>query len=99
MRCCATESNVRYFMAVNQLDFIGWIGAVCFGLCGLPQCWFCFKRRSAEGMSTTFLALWTLGELCTLVYVCPEKQWPLVVNYSLNLACLSVIWRFKIAEW
>jgi len=75
---------------------IGWIGAISFSICGIPQAWMCFKNKHADGMSMYYLLLWLIGEICTIVYVVPTGNMPLISNYIFNLVVLLIILRYKI---
>jgi uncharacterized protein with PQ loop repeat len=75
---------------------IAWIGAFFLALCGLPQAALCWKNGNARGMDPYFLAMWLMGELLMFAYVVYLGDWPLTVNYGLNLVVLLVIWRYKI---
>jgi uncharacterized protein with PQ loop repeat len=74
-----------------MLEIIGWVGAICFAICGLPQARLSFKQKHSLGVSGGFLALWFTGEVLTIIYVLPKKDWPLLFNYSCNLVFLCVI--------
>lgn len=76
-------------------ELIGWIGAVCFAICGLPQARECYQRGNAEGINLSFINLWFFGEVLTLYYILPDKKWPLIFNYILNLICILFILRYK----
>ena len=78
-----------------MLELVGWIGAVCLGVCAVPQTIKTVKQGHARGISLSFLLLWIVGEMLTFVYVLPKKDLPLLVNYGLNLICLSVILRYR----
>jgi uncharacterized protein with PQ loop repeat len=81
---------------IITIETIGWIGSLCFALCGLPQAIQSFRTKSSEGINSGMLALWTLGEVLTLVYITlTTVQWPLIANYVFNLACLTVIIYYK----
>jgi uncharacterized protein with PQ loop repeat len=76
---------------------IGWIGAVAFGLCGLPQSIKAYRDGHAEGLDWGFLGLWTLGEICTLVAVLKDAPEPyLIANYVANMGFLAIMWRYKL---
>ena len=76
---------------------IGWIGAVAFGICGLPQAVKTYRDGNADGLDITFLILWTVGELCTLYAVIVDSPRPyLIANYLANLIFLLIMWRYKI---
>lgn len=82
-----------------NLEFLGWIGSFALAICALPQAIQCIKTKSAEGVSPYFLILWWTGEIITLVYIiCTTMQWPLIVNYIFNIACITVIMFFKMKE-
>lgn len=79
------------------MEWIGWVGAVAFALCALPQAMSCWQRGNATGLSGSFLFLWTVGEVCCFAYVAAHPtgvRWPLVMNYLLNLGLLGIIWRY-----
>lgn len=81
-----------------MLEVLGWIGSVMFAVCGVPQAWQCYKTKSAQGLSWSFLSMWVIAELCTLAYILPTAQWPLIFNYTGNLLCLGVILFYKKKE-
>jgi hypothetical protein len=76
---------------------IGWIGAVGFGLCGLPQAAKTYRDGHADGLDLGFLLLWSVGEIFTfaaVLYEAPKDY--LIANYAANAVFLSVIWTYKI---
>jgi len=78
-----------------MIDLLGWIGSICLGLCALPQAYHSWKTKSSAGLSLSFLVLWILGEIATLIYIlCTTIQIPLIVNYSVNLICLLIIVKY-----
>lgn len=79
---------------------VGWIGSWCLALCGLPQAIACLKNRCAAGLSGTFLTMWAVGEVCTMAFIWERRSdlGPLVLNYGLNLAFLSIIIYFKVKD-
>lgn len=81
----------------TMITQIGWIGAIAFGVCGLPQAWKSYKDGHADGISNGFLALWTIGEVFTTIAVVVEAPKPyLLANYALNAVFLAVMWKYKI---
>jgi uncharacterized protein with PQ loop repeat len=80
------------------MEIIGWLGAVLFAICGLPQAIQCYKDGHARGLNWFFLLAWFWGEVLTIIYVWPKSDYPLLFNYSLNLVFLVVIIRYKIKE-
>lgn len=81
-----------------MIDIIGWVGSICFSICAIPQAYKSVVEKHSIGVSWSFLLLWLVGELCTIIYVLvlPELLVPLIVNYILNLGSLIVIIYFKI---
>lgn len=78
------------------MEIIGYIGSLCLAICGFPQCLLSIKQGHSEGISLNFLILWSLGEVFTLIYIIPKMDIPLILNYSLNLVFLAIIWKYKI---
>jgi uncharacterized protein with PQ loop repeat len=80
-----------------MIELIGIVGAIALALCPLPQAVETVKLKSIAGLSKTFLVLWLVGEVTTLVYVLGTTADPiLLANYIVNLTCLGVIlsyWR------
>lgn len=76
---------------------IGYLGSLCLSLCGFPQSYQSYKSGNSEGISPTFLFLWTAGEILTLIYVWNSaKLLPLLLNYCSNLVFLSIIIYYKL---
>lgn len=78
------------------MELIGWVGSLLFSLCAVPQARQCYQQKHSDGINWSFLLMWLFGEILTLIYVLPTRQWPLITNYCLNLACLSIIFYYKI---
>lgn len=79
-----------------MLEVIGWIGSICFSICAVPQAYQSYKDKHSNGISWAFLYLWFIGEVGTIAYVLPTFNWPLLTNYACNLACLLVIFYYKV---
>ena len=80
-----------------MIEVVGWVGAICFALCGLPQAVHSYRTKASHGVTWGMLGLWTVGEILTLWYIlATTAQGPLILNYVFNLACLGVIIRYKI---
>lgn len=58
----------------------------------------CVKQGHARGLSTTFLSLWLIGELCYVAAVLMEFGWVawMLMNYILNIVCVSVMFKYLI---
>lgn len=68
----------------------GFLGAVFFSICAIPQAWQVWKTQDAKSLSLSFLILWILGEIFMWLYVILQNisvhvmQWPLHINYLIN---------------
>jgi uncharacterized protein with PQ loop repeat len=79
------------------MELIGWMGGILFAVCGLPQAIHSFKTKSSDGLTWSFLLMWTFGEIFTLIYVSQKNDvLPLLVNYICNFLFLMVILWFKV---
>lgn len=80
------------------MNEIGWFGSIMLALCALPQAIKSYKDKHSKGLDTTFLLLWSAGEILTAiaVYTSPTNLVYLFVNYGANLIFLSVIWYYKL---
>ena len=78
------------------METIRRIKAACFALCGVPQAILSYKQGHAKGTSWGLLVLWTIGEICILIYVLSKKDLPLIVNYLFNLLMLAIIIKYKL---
>ena len=81
-----------------MLEIIGWIGSFLFAICGLPQAIQSYRDGHSRGLNWAFIAAWLGGEICTIAYVFPKGDLPLLTNYFANLVFLLIILRFKIWE-
>lgn len=79
-----------------MLELIGWIGAICFALCAVPQAWLSIKNGHSHGVAWGFLTLWMVGEICTIIYVLPKQHWPLLFNYVFNIIFVAIIIYYKL---
>lgn len=82
------------------IETIGYAAAFCFVVCGLPQLVETFKKKTAEGLSLSFLLLWLAGEILMLIYiVLTSCQTPVVLNLVLNtIVVLGIIfgyWKYR----
>lgn len=81
-----------------MIELIGWIGSICFALCGAPQAIQCVRQGHACGLSHSMLALWFLGEICYIISVWATLGFILwmMANYILNLVWLSIIAYYSV---
>ena len=78
----------------KQNKYIGWFSSICFMFSGAPAAIEAVKTGTST-LNTGTLSLWTLGELAAIYYILPIKDKPLLANYFINLAFLSIIWYYK----
>jgi len=70
--------------------YIGWIGAILFAICAVPQVIKTWKTKKADDLSGLFLLFWLFGELFTFTYIIVDDvilnitHFPLYVNYFFN---------------
>ena len=73
------------------MELIGWISSLCLVVCGVPQAYKAVREGHAKGMSPSFIALWTLGEVFGVAYVFNQDSAPLQFNYLVNLLVCLVL--------
>jgi MtN3 and saliva related transmembrane protein len=82
------------------IDLLGWIGAFCLAMCGLPQLIKLLRTKRARDLSLFFLAMWAAGEICFLTYIAfrtptapliANATWSLVL--SIAILCLAIAWK------
>lgn len=78
------------------MEAFGWIGATLLAVCGLPQMIEALRVKNAHGLTGSFIGMWFFGELFTLIYVFPKLDWPLILNYCVNLCFLAPIIWYKL---
>jgi len=86
-------------------EVIGWIGAILFCLCGVPQALRTYRTKSTTDISWWFLWMWYIGEILTLIYVMytsiSNEYWQasLLTNYIFNICIITYIiamkWRYE----
>ena len=78
------------------MEYIGWIGSILLAFCGLPQAIESYKTKSSAGLTWSFLIMWGVGEIFTVIYIIPKWHWPLIFNYTANIIFISIIVYYKI---
>jgi len=76
-------------------EVLGWISAVSFAVCGIPQAVKCYREGHSNGISHGLLILWLLGEFTGLGYATSLNSLPLFVNYLFNAIFVSIMARYK----
>lgn len=79
---------------MTPIQYIGWVASVCFAVSGLPAAVDAIINKECT-MPLGTLMLWTVGEICALIYVIPKRDKPLIVNYLANLVFLIIMWYYK----
>ena len=69
------------------LETIGWVGAILFATCSIPQVKQVYQTKSTSDLSMSFLQMWLWGEILSFVYILSNEslQWPLITNYLFNI--------------
>jgi len=80
-----------------MIEFLGFLSALCFGLCAAPQSIEAIRTKSAAGISTGMIVLWLLGEASAIAYAILALNSPfwLLANYILSTICLSPVVYYK----
>ena len=79
---------------MGLLEICGWLGSLCLALCAVPFAWQSYKEKKSD-ITSWGVALWLVGEVLISIYVIPKRDYPLIFNYALNIACLAVVVRYK----
>lgn len=79
-------------------DIIGWMGAICFTISGIPQAWKCCRQKHADGLSNSFLLFWLAGEACLIGASLGRFGWVnwLMLSYISGALCALIILYYKI---
>ena len=78
------------------METIGWLGAMLFAICGLPQALQSIKDKHSHGLNWFFLLAWAGGEILTIIYVFPKWDLPLLANYLVNMIFLAIMLYYKL---
>jgi uncharacterized protein with PQ loop repeat len=80
----------------------GWIGAILFALCGIPQAWKVYRTKKCRDISLIFLLMWFIAEILTIIYILYDNtingkyQLPLLVNYIFNIVIVGYLLVVKL---
>lgn len=89
--------NFSLISSHTLLEAMGWIGSLLFAICALPQAIHSMKNKHSDGLTWSFILMWTFGEIFTLIYAASKNDLlPLIANYTLNLVFLTPIIWYKL---
>ncbi|OQB02987.1 MAG: hypothetical protein BWY21_02212 [Parcubacteria group bacterium ADurb.Bin216] len=77
-----------------MMGLIGFLGAICLGLCAVPEVLRTIKDKKCY-LGNGFLYLWLGGEILLFIYVLPKGDVPLLLNYGFNLSLLAILCYYK----
>lgn len=82
-----------------MIELLGWIGAIFFAICMIPQTLHAIKTKKS-GMTLSTLLIYTWGLITMLVYTPLALDWnaPLMANYSVNLICSLILLYYRITS-
>lgn len=75
----------------QTFKFIGWFGNIILSIGVIPQVYQTFTTHDVDSFSWSFLLMWAFGVLFTFIYIIQDNymvkkyQWPLLLNYLVNI--------------
>jgi len=70
---------------------LGWVGNLLLAGCGVPAAIYAVWNQQSE-VAMVLLVPWFAGEVITLLYIAlSTRQAPLIVNYVVNIICITVM--------
>jgi len=78
------------------MEYVGWVGSILLAVCAFPQALKSIIDKNSDGLSSWFLLMWGLGEILVFVYILPDRQYPLIANYGMNLILVAIITWYKV---
>ena len=69
-----------------------WLGSILLSLCAVPLAWEAYKDKTID-INPWFFHAWFWGEVLLMASYWHEPA--LALNYSINIGCLLVVWRYK----
>jgi uncharacterized protein with PQ loop repeat len=79
------------FKNFNIFQFLGWFGNIILSIGVFPQVYQTWVTHDVDSFSWSFLLMWAFGVLFTFIYILHDNkkagkyQWPLLLNYFVNI--------------
>ena len=83
---------------IRLMEAFGWISALLFGTCYIPQLYRTIRLRSVEDISIMMWVLVAGACLTGLIYAVSIRAVPLIVNYSFELV-LTIIFMILYVKY
>ncbi len=77
------------------VEFIGWLGGFGFTVYSIPQTITVVKESNANGFTRLFLIMMFFGALFSLIYSIPQRNLPLIFNFSATLINSIIMLKYK----
>ena len=79
-------------------DIFGWLGCLCFALCGIPQAWKSYKDGHSFGLTYAFITMWLLGEVFYIGGALLKFGWIgwIMWNCLINMVAILVIAYYRL---
>ncbi|KAI8339765.1 PQ loop repeat-domain-containing protein [Chlamydoabsidia padenii] len=73
----------------------GYLSIICWLIVFIPQLWENYQRKSGDGLSMTFLAIWLAGDLFNIIGVILQDLLPTMFLLALwyTIADMGLIWQ------
>lgn len=79
------------FKNFNFFQFLGWFGNIILSIGVIPQVYQTWQTHDVDSFSWSFLLMWAFGVFFTFIYILHDNkkdqkyQWPLLLNYMVNI--------------
>ena len=83
------------------LTIIGFLGAICFAFCALPQVIKAIKTKSTDDISLLYIILSIFGNIFSAIYIFGTNylsgcwQYPQYFNYGIALTLIIILMIIK----
>ncbi len=83
-------------------EAIGWVGNIVLSIGVIPQVWKTWRTHDVSSFSWMFLLSWCSGVIMVFIYLAHNNitqnnfQWPLWLNYLVNIAGTTYLVYAKI---